>query len=834
MDTRSHTHLHVHRLAGFRVVANPLLFLFAWLLPLTVCVEMHAQDLGAATRPSPGLRVLLLWSADTTSNAAVRYNLYRKPAASATYPSTPLNATPIAPITDSTQFMNIVPRGSDDWNAVAYALADSVGGAHPIQLLPNVYTIVFYPMGTAKWQRVQMLASVKPAIARTIGQAYLDTAVVSGTAYTYKLIRVDGGGTELPPLGANEATITAGVPAPIPLPVNVHLVIGDAKIQILWNKPSRFFSAFTVVRSTSTMGPFQRINDVEFSADLSLDLDSVAISPVANGFTDYERWDLPGNPLPRTAPENPTAFTGPANGTKYWYRVQLKDLLGNAGPLSASIAGIPVDRTPPATPGDIVVDAIEASSAFRIRWTKVRHDVEGHRDSVASYTVYRYAQPQNPGVGAVAVPPAIVAPLLGDSLVFTAFDSSAGLRSACIDSTLYYRVEARDPAGNISRRSIAVGAALKDTTRPAIVTGTTAEGFDDFIRVKWNLNTDCGVDQYLIYRALCDRGHWYPCKEKSPNIAGVPTAAAASGRGRDCGGPFALVGVVPHSYAVSLGNPTYFEDHSIPPGSPLCYAYLVKAQDHSQNISGTLPIPQSPPEIIVCEHLRDRTPPEPAIVAGLMARDSAIQVEYIGPPVQDIAAYHVFRSDSGQFGMYKWVGGMTVVLPPGTGTRLTAPYAAPALVGCDSIPLASNPYMSAGSWTDSTADRKHIYWYKVLGVDRSGNQSRPDSALAISTFTFASNREAPPKIMAVLPGENPCALTLLWTPGYDSTKVKGFFVFRSTTPDGEYFQLEGLQKSGKFVDRSVARNTAYYYRVVALRRDGLLTNLSEPKSGTHP
>jgi hypothetical protein len=282
------------------------------------------------------------------------------------------------------------------------------------------------------------------------------------------------------------------------------------------------------------------------------------------------------------------------------------------------------------------------------------------------------------------------------------------------------------------------------------------------------------------------------------------------------------------------GGSAYFDDHSVPPGSPLCYAYLVKAQDHSQNISGTLPVPTVPPEIIVCQRLRDRTPPEPAIIAGLFARDSAIQVDYIGPPVQDIAAYHIYRSDTDQFGTYVWVGGMTVVPPPGTGVPLSAPYPAPPHVNCDSIPLVSNPYMSAGTFFDRHVDRKHIYWYKVLGVDRAGNQSLPDSALAISTFTFASGREIPPQIVSVTATDNPCALTLNWTPAFDTTLVKGFLVFRSTNPAGQYYQLEGLQKSNTFADPSVVRNTAYFYRVVALRHDGMLTAMSDPKSGVHP
>jgi hypothetical protein len=806
--------------------------LFACLLVLRG-TESPAQDLEGATKPAPDNRVLLMWGVDTTGNALFRFNIYRKPAASAVYPAAPLNATPIGPLKDTTQFSRIIPRGSNDWNTIASALADTVGPGHTLQPLADVYSMTSFPRASWQWRRIQALATAKPAVALVMGEAFVDSQVVNGTAYRYRLVRVGPGNTERPPLGANELTITSGHPGAVPAPGNLRIVIGDAKLQLLWRKPASPYSAYEVFRSNSPVGPFRKVNDVEFSADLTLDIDSVAVSPVANGFTDYEHWDSAGNPSPRTVPGNLLPFTGPANGVKYWYKVLHKDLLGNQSPLSGPVTGTPVDKTPPATPGDIFVDAVESRSGFRIRWTRVRLDVDGHRENVASYTVYRLAQAQNPLLGAVVAVPVVPQPV--DTLIVDTLDLSPGLRSACLDSTLFFRVEAKDLAGNISRRSIAVGAALKDTTRPEIVKGATAEGFDDYIRVKWGLNTDCGVDQYLIYRSLCDRGKWYPCPpSKSVTGASPVPPPSTNGRGRDCGGPFVLVGIVPASVAKTLGNPAYFDDHTVPPGSPLCYAYIVKAQDHSQNISGWLPVPLSPPEIIVCERLRDRTPPEPAIVAGLFARDDSIRVDYIGPPVQDIAAYHVYRSDSGQFGNYHWVGGMTVVPPPGTGERLLAPYKPPPQINCDGVPLVSNPYMSAGTFFDRTVERKHIYWYKVLGIDMSGNESPGDSALAISTFTFATNRETPPQIVSVAATDNPCALTLSWTPAYDTSAVKGFFVFRSTTAAGQYYQIEGIQRKNTFADPKVERNTAYFYRVVALRRDGMLTSMSDPMSGVHP
>lgn len=829
MMTRSQRMARQSR-AGHGVPAAGPGILFIMIVALVaVPRQAAAQDLSAATVPPPGHRVVLLWGPDTTGAAIAGYDVYRKPGGAAVYPPAPLNQERIAPITDTTLFTALIPRNSPDWHAIAFALADSSSASGSIEPFADVFRIVTLPPGSSGWRRIHILAAARPAIARVMGLSFTDTTVVNGTLYAYRVVRVGTGGADLPPAGVDEVLITAGAPAPVPVPANVRLVAGDARIQVLWNKPPVPFSAFTVYRSTNAAGPYRKVNDADVSADLSLDMDSVALSPVAHGYTDYEHWGPLGDPQPRTVPGEALPFTGPSNGTTYWYRVQLRDMLGNGGPLSTAVSALPVDRTPPAVPGDLTVDALEPDSAFRIRWSKVGLDIDGHREQVAAYRVYRYTHALRPDSGAVALSPAIVAPMPGDSLVFTAVDSTPGLRSACLDSTLYYRVEAEDAAGNISHRSIAIGSALKDVTPPAIVQGTRAEGFDDFIRVSWELNTDCGVDQYLIFRSHCDRGAWYPCRTAS--TGGIVHDVSTNGK-RDCGGPFALVGVIAASDAKALGNPAHFDDHSVPAGSPLCYAYLVKAQDHAQNIGGRLPLPLSS-EVIVCEHLRDRTPPEPAIVAGLMARDSAIQVDYIGPPVQDIAAYHVYRSES-RAGPFAWVGGMTVELPPATGSRLRSPYVPPPTVGCDSIPLVSNPYMSIGSWTDSTADRKRIYWYKVLGIDRSGNQSPPDSALAISTFTFASNREPPPKVLAVLPNGDPCGLTVVWTPGYDTTKVRGFFVFRSASLNGEYYQLEGLQRSNTFTDLSVARKKDYYYRVVALRRDGMLTRPSDPKPGNHP
>jgi hypothetical protein len=799
--------------------------------------KSEAQHLDAYTKPMPGVFVYLTWGPDTTINTAYRYNIYRKLTSAVSFPTTPLNSSPIAPITNCVQFKTVIPMGSDDWNLLSSAFADSVTHVK----LANVCDVTTYPFKSSKWYRLILFNRAKKNVGIVSGYGFQDNTAANGTQYTYRIRRVDLSNTELPASAGDEATITAGTPAVVPVPANVRLVIGDAKIQVLWNKPSDpRYGAFNVFRSSGM--PFRRVNSSDISIDITRDLDSNAVSPSpANGFTDYEQWDSAGHVLPRSIPGIAGVFSGPANGTLCQYKVQFKDILGNVGLFSSPIvSGTPVDKTPPAIPIGVVVTASESTSTIEIKWPKITHDAQGHDEHVTGYKVFRYASGENPTFTNTQIGGVISEP--GDSTIFRSVtDNSPGLRNPCKDSTHWYRVLATDVAGNNSPRSVAISAILRDTTRPADVKGTQAKGFDDYIRVLWKPNTDCNIDRYLIYRAMCDYGDWISCdtirKGASTGLSNNNNDKKGPKSPKDCGGPFVLVGTLSHpdakSRASSNGGLAYFDDHTVPAGSPICYAYLVKAQDLSGNISGTFPVPTRPSEIVVCERLRDKTPPPPGIIAGLYSRDSAIRVDFIGQPIQDIAAYHIYRSDSAH-GTYTWVGGMTVEPPPAVGHILTHPYHPPTVVGCDSIPLVSNPYMSAGTFVDHKVERKKIYWYKVLGIDRNGNESPIDSAVEMSTFTFASNRDKPPALSSISSVEGPCALRLSWTPAYDSTSMMGFVVFRSLNMNGPYLQLENIVKDNTFDDNSVERSMTYWYRIAQLKSDGLLTQLSPPKNAMHP
>ena len=210
-------------------------------------------------------------------------------------------------------------------------------------------------------------------------------------------------------------------------------------------------------------------------------------------------------------------------------------------------------------------------------------------------------------------------------------------------------------------------------------------------------------------------------------------------------------------------------------------------------------MPDPATEKTVCQRLRDKTPPDPAIISGLFAgRDRAILVEWVGPPVQDVRAYHVYRSAS-TVGPYTWVGGMTVEPPPLPAKVLTAPYTAPALVSCDTIPLVTIESMSVGSFLDAKVLPKETYWYKVVGIDQSGNEAPVDKAAPMSTFTFTTATPPAPSVISVTGTTTaPIGLVVRWLPGLDPVQAP---------------RVRGLQERPGGRTLSPDRNTARYRRV---------------------
>ena len=237
-------------------------------------------------------------------------------------------------------------------------------------------------------------------------------------------------------------------------------------------------------------------------------------------------------------------------------------------------------------------------------------------------------------------------------------------------------------------------------------------------------------------------------------------------------------------------------------------------------------------EEIPCQRLRDKTPPEGAIITGLFARDSAVEVQWIGAPIQDIGAWHVYRSES-EAGPYGWVGGFTVAYPPTPSVPLTEPYK-PTFTGCDTVPVQAIEAMSSGTFLDASARAKIIYWYKVAGVDQVGNETPLAGVVPVSTFTFTSKLATAPVIGSVTKNDTPCGLKVVWTPAFDAAQHSGFAVFRSSSETGVYLQLGNVVQASEYLDPAVIPGRDYWYRVGALDPKGKLSELSAPVLGKVP
>jgi hypothetical protein len=784
---------------------------FVGLVVLACFGRAYGQSLQAVTSPAgPGLKVVVSW---TPATGVSRFNLYRTPG-----PAPPLNSTPIARLTTCAQIQSVLGIGSDAWNQLSSGLAAGKTLFDPCA----ISTIV---PGSAAEKRLQFLAGSNWRIAVVAGQGYVDSTVTAGTKYSYELRGVDALGNETGAVFA-PATVVAGSPAAIPPPGGLAATAGDSRVLLLWGDQKEA-AGFLVYRANNAAGPYQQVNASPLVTQVNSGVDGSPLATPSNGFLDIQRWSVAG--LPDTHVVNGVTISGPSDGITYYYRVVSIDILGQPGPMSGVVSATPADTTAPAAPSGVTVTALDPQSRIEIRWGVVTLDVEGHADpsGVSGYNVYRFDAENAPFTSGVQIGSTLPQPAAG-TVVGTTIDSSGNLRPAYGEKTFWYRVRAVDAGGNLSAYSAAVGGHLKDITPPAPPKNVAADGFDDYIEVRWAPSAEPDLDHYQVYRSYCHNGKANPCDPARERPAGVNNK---ENNPMPCTGEYELVGTVSLAQAKAMGNPVSFRDTTLPPNSPVCYSYWIKAYDQAQNMSGSWPVP-GPDEQTVCQRLRDKTPPDPAIISGLFARDGAIRVEWIGAPVQDIRAYQVYRADK-DTGPYQFVGGMTVEPPPATPQVLTSPYSPPPQVNCATIPLVTIDSMSMGFFIDRHVQAKKIYWYKVLGIDQNGNLSPMDKAVPISTFTSTTAQPPAPVIASVTASTTtPFELVVSWTPVFNPAASRGFAVFRSDSQSGLYRQVGTLLTASEYHDRLVVKNATYWYKVLRMDLTGQVSRPSTAVSGS--
>lgn len=831
---------------------------------LTTFIYTKAQNaVAVSSNPGPGLHVALNWAPFA---GAVKYNIFRKNDGAATYPATPLNATPVQVMSNCNTIKStlITSPDSTEWKIVAKALS----GPPPSGAgLFNPCSVNTLTAGSEKRKRLHTLARSSMPIAIVAGLGYRDNTVVNGTSYRYRIVALNAGNTVIGTV-ETDLLVTAGIFTSLAPPATVIAEPGDDAVLVRWDSVGAA-AGYLVERAPAAVGPYQRVNESHYSSKIYHHVNGDTLIPSSNGFLDFKRYTfLLGKDSTHIV--NGVITGGPKNNNNYYYRVKTLDLFMRPGAASA-VAGpaTPRDSTAPSVPLDLSTTTDDVAGHVTVKWQQVVKDINGHweyPDSTVRYKLYRFTSTDNP----ITTPSTYLGefPTIGGLKYRDRTDTDPSLRSAFGNKTWWYRLRAVDQATNISQWSSAVSAIVKDITKPDVVKNLETKGFEEYISVKWNPNSEPDIASYMVYRSLCHLGSWIDCSKQkdtcrtwqtydpdkyfekkdgttSPNDKPPSTAATGEPKAKlpcPCSGPFVFLGEITKDSvdrAISKNN-FFFDDRTIPAGSPLCYAYWIKAKDSSDNLSGSFPIP-SPAEQaqIKCERLRDRTPPENAIISGLYAQAEQIRVEWIGPPTQDTRAYHVYRADGTNpaaepaSAAYTWVGGMTVELPPAMPVVLASPYVPPSVATCDKISVQSTPWMSQGFFEDKSIKPKATYWYKVVGIDYDGNETPLNRAAAISTFSFTRIAPAAPVITSTDVQAEPCAVVVKWSPGFNASEHTGFIVYRSTSAAGPFIPVVvSPVKDNSFTDTNVVKGQTYWYTVALLMLNGRLSPLSPSKNVT--
>lgn len=164
----------------------------------------------------------------------------------------------------------------------------------------------------------------------------------------------------------------------------------------------------------------------------------------------------------------------------WYYRVVALDAAGNASDASDAAAAVIADAAGPTAPSGVTA-AIDGPDVD-VTWAASTDDV-----GVTGYDVYR---------GATETFEISAATKVGSSttLAYTDVDVPAG--------TWFYRVVARDGAGNVSQPSGTATVSVDDTTAPTKVDGVLAVTSGGTVTLTWSAaSDDVAVAAYRVYRA---------------------------------------------------------------------------------------------------------------------------------------------------------------------------------------------------------------------------------------------------------------------------------------------------------------------------------------------
>ncbi|MBN2356379.1 hypothetical protein JXO59_09715, partial [candidate division KSB1 bacterium] len=667
----------------------------------------------------------------TPAAQAFGYNLYRRKSTETAMPKTPVNGNKqIKFVSSCADFKTIIPEGSDEWTMLVNAFASldttvtkpagggsqSVGtqqsgsdiksgattgqtvgqvqvGAdktQPSQLewqkkmqqpatfaRPEVELCKKFDFGLSKNEKnaVENLALFNLKFRLVAGLAYIDTDVTTHEKYVYELRGVDAKGEEF--LIEKDIAVTGGHYTPLSAPTGFKLTPGDAKILATWDRKEQD-ADYILQRNWDVT--YRDIHDNPIIYDITVDLDGKPLTPTP-GFVDYCRFDSDGFPTTHVADD--ITWNGPTNYVQYSYRVAARDILGRLGTWSSVFKATPTDQTPPMSPKELAVSPSEdkKTPSLILTWPAVTRDINGHRElkTMLTYKIYRAGSEDSLYTINHKSKLHFIAqrkdnPEIADTSKMKYRDKSPLLVPKHGEKDFYYRIICVDGHGNASEPSAIISGRIPDITPPGPTHVTDAQPDSDKITIFWRPNKESDLAGYQIYRSICDYGKIV----YDPDII------------YDCG--FVLLGEVlveDSTKQSAFNNQLYYVDETVDKGSSICYAYWVRAFDMARNVySPDYDCPAGKKEYI-CQKVYEKTPPAVPIISSLKAKNNAVRIEWVASPVQDLRAFHVYRSES-DTAAGTFVG---CVLENGCGYPGRWPGMNPV---CDSIPAKPNPQSVKG------------------------------------------------------------------------------------------------------------------------------------------
>lgn len=781
------------------------------LIVLAVCVHDQVTAQVFITSSSSGVH--LQWTPDSTEHRT--YIIYRRLATDVSFSRVPyarVTAPTCSVITTRLERDSALER-----LVVSAALMAGQSTTTTSRALLACTALTGAP-STPEYQLLRRLSKSYFQLADVMGAAYTDASVIIGRRYVYDVRYMESRGREVSVTDGAGVAVTAGQPIAVPVPTNVMVTPGDGQIMLRWTAPTDSTPPLTaeIQRSESASNwtnPYRRI-------------------VLGSEYVDF----------------NGTA--GLTNGREYFYRLRFISGRDVVGPFTTQVAVRPIDQTPPVSPRQVTAEEQSTSRTVTVRWNRTYFDTRQKPETMGEYKVFRVPSEETDInrwqlLGAVSHQSG-----RADEHVQSFIDRDPPY-DPCRNTSTSYAVISVDANGNVSTPSAPFQVALPDRVPPQPVTGLSSESSSTTITLHWKRNIDCGIRQYNVYRALCDFGSWIPCPENETPQESIryvdhitKTKPKATIR-RDtsnlpviCGGPFVLIATVEHVD----GTESYtYVDESIPRFSPLCYAYVISAVDTAGNQSVSFPIPNPSRDRIICANLIDVRAPMDGVINRLVVGENNIMITASTPAQQDVAGFYLYRAMQTDSALTNYTFMQARYLDAGTGlygssvTRLPVNHDDP--VSCDVIPQGKIGTHLQVDFSDSAAVDRVIYHYKVTVVDRNGNESRLDSAVDMSTFTYGRTIQTPVTITAVRPTPDGGSLEITVRVGNPIKPVRAIVVYRSTSRDGEYQQIVPAQPAfilNTAVDRSARRGRTYWYRAMVVHSDFSYTDLCPPMQGVLP